>query len=229
MGAPPKNKQRHGLPTGNLKCERYCQFSTNAHSYQLQKQKIRNNVMPYWKVQNTVYPAMKIITKLFDERENQWMTNQRKACEERTKLKLQKAVNLNVMVMWLLSDCKSWRGPVKSAVEILEVLKRNPDKQKFILRTELAYFTDTHKTEKIQRPDLFRQNVISIEEKLCRNMHSYHCKFANRWRWFQSFTKQKRLLLQKSQAHQHLKWNECVLCFGWKVKLLPSKLDISLK
>ena len=75
----------------------------------------------------------------------------------------QKAVNLNVMVMWLLSDCKSWRGPVTSAVEILEVLKRNPDKQKFILRTELAYFTDTHKTEKIQRPDLFRQK----EPKIC--------------------------------------------------------------
>ena len=124
--------------------------------------------MLYWKVQNTVYPALKIITKLFDERENQWMTNQRKACKERTKLKLQKAVNLNDMVMWLLSDCKSWRGQVTSTVEILEVLKRNPDKQKFILRlrTELAYFTDTHKTEKIQRPDLFRQNVISIEEKL---------------------------------------------------------------
>ena len=34
VGAPPKNKQRHGLPTANLKCERYCQFSTNAHSYQ---------------------------------------------------------------------------------------------------------------------------------------------------------------------------------------------------
>ena len=65
-----------------------------------------------------------------------------------------------------MSDCKSWGGPVTSAVEILEVLKRNPDKQKFTLRTELAYFTHTHKTEKIQRHDLFRQNVISFEEKL---------------------------------------------------------------
>ena len=55
-------------------------------------------------------------------------------------------------------------GPVTLVVEILEVLKRNPDKQKFILRTELAYFTHTHKTEKIQRPDLFRQNAISFEE-----------------------------------------------------------------
>ena len=118
--------------------------------------------MLYRKVQNTVDPAMKMITKLLDERENQWNTNQMKACEERIKLKLQKAINLNVSQ----SDCKSWGGPVTSTVEIFEVLKRNPDKQKFILRTELAYFTHTHKTEKIQKPDLFRQNVISFEEKL---------------------------------------------------------------
>ena len=116
--------------------------------------------MLYRKVQNPVDPAMKMITKLLDERENQWTTNQRKACEERIKLKLTKAANLHVMVMQLLSDCKSWGGPVTLVVEILEVLKGNPDKHKFILRTELAYFTRNHKTEKIQRPDLFRQNVI---------------------------------------------------------------------
>ena len=109
---------------------------------------------------------MKMITKLLDEKENQWTTNQRKASEERIKLKLQKAVNLNVMIMQLLSDCKSWGGPVTSAVEILEVLKRNPDKQKFILTAELAYFKHTHKTEKIQRPDFFTQNVIRFEKKL---------------------------------------------------------------
>ena len=55
--------------------------------------------MLYRNVQNTVDPAMKIITKLLAERENQWTNNQRKACEERIKLKLQKAVNLNAIVM----------------------------------------------------------------------------------------------------------------------------------
>ena len=42
---------------------------------------------------------MKMITKRFDDRESQWTTNQMKACQERIKLQLQKAVNLNVMVM----------------------------------------------------------------------------------------------------------------------------------
>ena len=55
--------------------------------------------MLYRKVQNNVDPTIKMITKLLDERENQWMTNQRKAFEERIKLKLKKAVNLSVIVM----------------------------------------------------------------------------------------------------------------------------------
>ena len=138
----------------------------NCRNRKFTAKSIRNNVWLYRKVQNTVDPATKMIPKLLDENENQWATNQRKACKERIKFKFQKAVNLKVMVMRLLSDCKSWGGPATSAEEILEVLKRNPDKQKFILRTELAYFTHTNKTEKIQRPDLFRQNVISFEEKL---------------------------------------------------------------
>ena len=103
------------------------------------------------------FETLSMITKLLDERENQWTINQRKACQEKIKLKLQKAANLNAVVMRLLSDCISWGGPVTSAVEILKVLKRNPDKQKFILRTELASFTHTPKTEKIRRCDLFRK------------------------------------------------------------------------
>ena len=38
--------------------------------------------------------------------------------------------------------------------------------QKFNLRTELAFFSHTHRTDKIQRPDLYRQNNISYDEKL---------------------------------------------------------------
>ena len=66
----------------------------------------------------------------------------------------------------LLGDCKKWGGPVTSATEILEVLRKNPDQQNSILRTETAHFVHTHKTEKTQRPGLFRQNIISFEEQL---------------------------------------------------------------
>lgn len=77
------------------------------------------------KVQNTIDPAMKIKTKHLDERESKLVINQRKACEERMKLKLQKAVNLNVMVMRLLSDCKSWGGPGTSAACLFDSHKQD--------------------------------------------------------------------------------------------------------
>ena len=118
------NKQCQGLPTGNLKGERHLPLFNkhaevaNCRNRKFTAKSIRNIVMLYRKVQNTVDPAMKIITKLLDERENQWTTNQREACE-RIKLKLQKDVNLNVMVMQLLIDCKSRGGPVTLAVEII--------------------------------------------------------------------------------------------------------------
>ena len=77
-----------------------------------------------------------------------------------------KAGNLNNMIMKLLKDCKTWNGSVTSSNELINILKTRPCQQRFILRTELAYCMHTHKTEKTQRSDLFKQNRISDEEKL---------------------------------------------------------------
>ena len=166
-------EELEGLATGNLKCERHLSVFDNrsekvakCRNQKFTAKSIRNDVMLYRKVQTVVDPATKLITKLLDERESIWTENQKKVMQERIKLKLQKAVNLNVMLKKLLIDCKVWGGPTTSTAEILEALRKNPDKQKFILRTELAYFVHTHKTEKTQRPDLFRQNLITDEEKL---------------------------------------------------------------
>ena len=48
----------------------------------------------------------------------------------------------------------------------MQILKCRPNQEKSILRTELAYFSHTHKTDKVQRPELYRQNCISQEEKI---------------------------------------------------------------
>lgn len=80
--------------------------------------------------------------------------------------KLQKTVDFNVMVKNLLNGCKVWGGPVTSAAEILETLRKNPDIAQKILRTEFAYYVHTHLTQKTQQPHLFAQNNISYEDKL---------------------------------------------------------------
>ena len=70
------------------------------------------------------------------------------------------------MIKKLLADCKSWNGPFTPGKEIITVIKSWPDQEEFIVRTELAFFPHTHQTDKIQQPELFRQNKITHEEKL---------------------------------------------------------------
>ena len=71
------NKQCQDLPTGNLKGERHLSLFNkhsevaNCRNRKFTAKSIRNNVMLYWKVQQNVDSAMKMITKLLDERENQ--------------------------------------------------------------------------------------------------------------------------------------------------------------
>ena len=48
----------------------------------------------------------------------------------------------------------------------LAVLSSRPDKSELIVKTEMAYYAQAHKQEKIQIPDLFRINKITYEEKL---------------------------------------------------------------
>ena len=49
---------------------------------------------------------------------------------------------------------------------MMRIIKSRPDQEEFIVKTELAYFAHTHKTDKIQRPELYRQNKITHEEKV---------------------------------------------------------------
>ena len=42
---------------------------------------------------------------------------------------------------------------------------KRPDKENFIVKTEIANFTHTHCSDKLQRPELYKLNKISFEEK----------------------------------------------------------------
>ena len=117
-------------------------------------------------MQGNVDPATKLVTKLLNAREAAWAVIQKKKMTERIEEKLKKASNVNNTKMKLMKDCKSWNGPVTLSEELIKVLKSRSDQEKFILRTELTYFTHTYKTNKAPRSELYRQNLISQEEKL---------------------------------------------------------------
>ena len=49
----------------------------------------------------------------------------------------------------LLQSCKSWGGPVTSIDELDDILRALGDLADKIVRTELSYYRDTHKTKVI--------------------------------------------------------------------------------
>ena len=80
-------------------------------------------------------------------------------------MKLKKAKKAKDFTRRLLQDCKSWGGPATTPEE-LEVILKGKDNQQKVLRTELLYFVNTHKSDKITNKDLFRVNNIGFEEML---------------------------------------------------------------
>ena len=65
-----------------------------------------------------------------------------------------------------LKLCKSWGGPVVSVEELHSVLKAHPNKKQEIVRTELIYFRESHKSEVLYNPEMFKVNGNTHEERL---------------------------------------------------------------
>ena len=93
----------------------------------------------------------------------------KKVTSERIREKLTKAGNLNNMIMKLLKDCKTWNGPVTSSNKLINILKTHPGQQRFILRTELAYFMQTHKTE--HKGPICSSKIVSVMKKNWKPLH----------------------------------------------------------
>ena len=135
-------------------------------NYKFTGKSIRNDVMLYKGTQGTVDVSTKLVTKLLEKREAEWNDLQKIKMVERVKEKHKKASNVNNMIKKLLADCKSWNGPATSSDELFQIIMGRPHQEKFTLRTEFAYFSHTHRADKVQRPELYRQNCISQAEKL---------------------------------------------------------------
>ena len=92
----------------------------------------------------------KKIFAILSKRETQWNEVQKQKLKEKLELKLEKAIKAKDYVKKLLTNCKSWRGQYPSSAAVLQqVIKENPDKQKTIVRIEIAFYSHTHKSQKI--------------------------------------------------------------------------------
>ena len=79
---------------------------------------------------------------------------------------LEKAKKQSNYTNKLLQQCKSWGGPVTTIEELLQITQSKPDKIEQIVRTELSYYRDTHKSDVIANAHLFKLNKVTHEGRL---------------------------------------------------------------
>ena len=97
-----------------------------------------------------------LIHKEIAEMNVNWFTSQKELQLHKIKEKMaEKHKNVDYVLI-LTETCKSWRGPCCSLEELKSLLlKRNPDIEKKIIKTELSFYVSTHKVDRLSRPELF--------------------------------------------------------------------------
>ena len=167
-------EERAGLPTNNLDSERHLSvFGKRAPVAKFRNKKftakgIRNDVTLYHSAtfQNSPSRSFVSIVKLLNTMEMEWVGGQKELHKRKIMEKIEKGKNKSNYTRKCLQLCKSWNGPATSVEELHEILKKNRDNAEKIVRIELSYYRDTHKSDILQYPDLFKINNISHEDQL---------------------------------------------------------------
>ena len=89
-----------------------------------------------------------------------WFTSQKTLQLQKIKEKMTKKQKNIDYVLKLIETCKTWGGHCCSAEELKTVLKKNPDNEKKIIKTELSFYVHTHKADRLDRPELFKLSNI---------------------------------------------------------------------
>ena len=170
--ATEESEKLVGLPTNNLITERdFSKFGRLAKVAKSRNRKftakgIRDSMVLFKSDNVKVDRLTKEITKLLSHHERKWTKEQKQKLKERIQLKLAKGRKAKDYSKRLQQECKTWGGPFTSVSELQNSLKKHPDIEHRIVKTEMAYYAHSNKVEKIARPDLFRLNGISHDEKL---------------------------------------------------------------
>ena len=162
------------LPTNNLKCERQLsEFDRRAvfaktRNRNFKARGIRDDMVLFSEGAKQVDRVTRYVHKLLYKKEIDWTKEQKELQQQRVLSKMEKAVKTKEYQDRLLIKCKSWHGPCTNIEELELILKKNPDpdKQEYIVRIELAYYRQCHRSDIIYRKELYRLRGISHEERL---------------------------------------------------------------
>ena len=109
-----------------------------------------------------------MIALILGQCEKQWSDDQKELHNLKIQEIMQKAKNQSQYTNKLLNQCKTGKGPVSSVVELKDILLQNSDSMEHIVRTELAYYRNIHKSEMVATSNLFKLNSVSHEERLMK-------------------------------------------------------------
>ena len=98
--------------------------------------------------------------------EQRWVADQKNLKLKQINEKIEKGKKRDQYVQKRLKLCKSWGGPVVSVEELRSILKSHPDRNEVIVRNELIYFRESHKSEVLYNPELFKVNGNTHKERL---------------------------------------------------------------
>ena len=125
---------------------------------------IQNNITLFKSKKGEVNNIIRKVANVLNTREKQWNEKQKELSAIHIKEKMQKAVRQKDYVRKLFETCKSWGGPYVTFDELIAAIDAKPGKQKQIVKTELTFYRNTHNSDMIAHPDLFKLNKISHEE-----------------------------------------------------------------
>ena len=79
--------------------------------------------------------------------------------------KIEKGRQQSVYTHKCLQMCKEWGGLATSVEELNSILQKHSERAEKIVRIELSYYRDTHKSDVVY-PELFKMNKISYDQQL---------------------------------------------------------------
>ena len=166
--------ERADLPTNNLDSERNLTvFGKRAPLAKFRNKKftakgIRNDCTLHHSetFHNVTINGFSTIVKLLNNMEKDWTSEQKTLHKKKILEKIEKGRQQSMYTDKCLQLCKGWGGPAVSVEELNSILKKNSDRVEKIVRTELSYYRDTHRSEIVSNPELFKLNKISYDQQL---------------------------------------------------------------
>jgi hypothetical protein len=163
-----------GLPTNNLEAERHLAgFGKRAAVAKFRNKNftakgIRNDctLLLSQSFRKDAGKGFHGIVKLLNEMEKEWYNEQKQLHNIRIGEKIEKGKKSSQYTQKCLQLCKGWGGPATSVEELHQILRSHPDMKEKIVRNEVIYYRDTHKSDVLYNPSMFKVNNNSHEERL---------------------------------------------------------------